>query len=116
MFKNYLKTTIRNLLRYKGFAFINILSLPIGVPGADVFNIAGLPFRNFLFLVLIASLATLPVAPWPINNWLKDFPYRTSISWWIFGIAIIAALATALVRFQSIKKAVVNPLKLLRTE
>jgi len=49
---------------------------------------------------------------------LKDFPYRVTISWWIFGIAIIAALAIALVTvsFQSIKAAITNPVKSLRME
>jgi len=49
---------------------------------------------------------------------LKDFPYRIAISWWVFGIAIIVALAIAFltVSFQSIKAAVANPVKSLRTE
>ena len=53
-----------------------------------------------------------------MNSWLEDFPYRVNISWWVFGIAIIAALAVALltVSFQAIKAALANPVKSLRTE
>jgi putative ABC transport system permease protein len=53
-----------------------------------------------------------------MNSWLDDFPYRVEISWWIFVIAIVAALLIALitVSFQSIKAATANPVKSLRTE
>jgi putative ABC transport system permease protein len=53
-----------------------------------------------------------------MNKWLEDFPYRVNISWWIFGIAAIAALVIALitVSFQTIKAAVTNPVNSLRSE
>lgn len=88
------------------------------VLGANVLNIMGLLSRSFLVLVLIAAVIAIPVAVWAMNNWLKDFPYRVHISWWIFGIAILAALLIALitVSFQSIKAATTNPVKSLRTE
>lgn len=88
------------------------------VLGANVLNIVGLLSKNFLVLVLISSLIAFPVAWWAMNNWLDDFPYRVNISWWIFGIAIIAALLIAFitVSFQSIKAATSNPVKSLRTE
>jgi len=88
------------------------------VLGANAFDIVGLLSKNFLVLVLIASLIAFPIAWWAMNSWLKDFPYRVSISWWVFGIAIIAALAVALltVSFQAIKAALTNPVKSLRTE
>jgi putative ABC transport system permease protein len=88
------------------------------VLGADVINIVALLSKNFLLLVLIASLIAFPIAWWAMNNWLKDFPYRVTIGWWVFGIAIMAALGIALltVSFQSIKAAIANPVKSLRTE
>jgi putative ABC transport system permease protein len=88
------------------------------VLGANVFSIMGLLSKNFLTLVLIASVLALPVAWWAMNKWLQDFPYRVNISWWVFGIAILAALAIAFitVSFQSVKAAVANPVKSLRTE
>ena len=88
------------------------------VLGANALDIVGLLSRNFLVLVLISSFIAFPIAWWAMNNWLKDFPYRIAISWWIFGIAVVAAMAIALltVSFQSIKAAIANPVKSLRTE
>ena len=88
------------------------------VLGANAFDIVGLLSKNFLLLVVIAALIAVPIAWWAMSDWLKDFPYRVNISWWIFGGAIIAALAIALVTvsFQAIKAAIANPVKSLRTE
>ncbi|HEY0678532.1 MAG TPA: FtsX-like permease family protein, partial [Chitinophagaceae bacterium] len=88
------------------------------VLGASVLSIMGLLSKHFVKLVMIASVVAFPVAWWAMNNWLEDFPYRVEISWWIFAIAAIAALVIALitVSFQSIKAAVANPVKALRTE
>jgi putative ABC transport system permease protein len=88
------------------------------VLGANVFNIFGLLSKKFLLLVLLASLISFPIAWYAMNNWLEDFPYRVNISWWVFAIALISALLIALitVSFQSIKAALTNPVKSLRTE
>jgi putative ABC transport system permease protein len=88
------------------------------VLGASVFNIVGLLSKNFLLLVLVASLIAFPLAWWALNNWLEDFPYRITISWWVFVVAVVVALIIALitVSFQSIKAATANPVKSLRTE
>ena len=88
------------------------------VLGANVLNIVGLLSKRFLILIVIASLIAFPIAWWAMNNWLKDFPYRIVISWWMFAVAIMAAVAIALltVSFQSLKAAVANPVKSLRTE
>jgi putative ABC transport system permease protein len=53
-----------------------------------------------------------------MNSWLRDFAYRTSVSWWIFIAAGIIAAAIALftISFQAIKAATSNPVKNLRTE
>ena len=88
------------------------------VVGANAFDIVRLLSKNFLVLVIIASLIAFPVAWLAMNSWLKDFPYRVNISWWVFGIAIVAALAVALltVSFQALKAALANPVRSLRTE
>jgi putative ABC transport system permease protein len=51
-------------------------------------------------------------------NWLLDFPYRMNISWWIFAVAGVVAIVIALltVFFQSVKAALVNPVRNLRAE
>lgn len=88
------------------------------VLGAGVFNIVGLLSKNFIILVVIASLIAFPIAYWAMNSWLEDFNYRINIEWWVFGVALLAAIAIALitVSFQSIKAATTNPIKSLRAE
>jgi putative ABC transport system permease protein len=88
------------------------------VLGANVYSIMALLSKRFVILILVASLIAFPVAWWAMNKWLQDFPYRISISWWMFAIAAAAALVTALitVSFQAIKAAVANPVKSLRAE
>jgi putative ABC transport system permease protein len=88
------------------------------VLGASVINIVQLLSKSFLKLVFIASIIAFPVAWFAMNNWLEDFPYRVKVSWWIFGVAAVAALGIALltVSFQAIKAGIANPVKSLRTE
>ena len=63
-------------------------------------------------------LIGFPIAWYLVNKWLEDFAYKTSIEWWIFGLAGMLTIVIALltVTFQSIKAALVNPVKSLRTE
>jgi len=88
------------------------------VLGATVSNIIGMLSKDFLKLVLIASVIAFPIAWLGMNRWLQDFAYRISIGWWIFLVAGLAALAIALMTmsFQAIKAAIANPVKSLRTE
>jgi putative ABC transport system permease protein len=53
-----------------------------------------------------------------MNKWLQDFAYRVEISWWIFALAGIVAIAIALltVSYQAIRAALMNPVKSLRAE
>jgi putative ABC transport system permease protein len=86
--------------------------------GASVPNIVGLLTKDFIKLVFIAMLIATPIAWWGMSKWLQTFAYRMSISWWIFASAgLIAILITLFtISFQSIKAAVANPVKSLRSE
>lgn len=88
------------------------------VLGASTNSIVSLLSGDFLKLVGIAAVFAFPVAWYAMNNWLKDFAYRTSIHWWVFIIAglLAAIVAFVTVSFQAIKAAVSNPVKNLRTE
>jgi putative ABC transport system permease protein len=88
------------------------------VLGANVGNIVRLISKDFLRPVLVATIIAFPIAYWFLDTWLKDFAYRTDISWWVFALAGISALLIALVTisFQAIKAALANPVKSLRTE
>jgi putative ABC transport system permease protein len=74
--------------------------------------------KDFLKLVLLASLIAFPVAWWAMNKWLQDFAFRIHISWWVFVLATAVAVSIAIitVSFQAIKAAMTNPVKNLRTE
>ena len=73
---------------------------------------------GFLALVCLAILIASPIAWWSMNQWLQDFAYRIKIEWWIFLLSGLFAVAIALltVSFQSIKAALTNPVKSLRSE
>ena len=88
------------------------------VLGARVSSIVGLLSKDFTILVGIAALIAFPVAWWAMYKWLETFAYRTEISWWIFLVAGAVALAIALltVSIQTIRAALANPVKSLRSE
>jgi putative ABC transport system permease protein len=88
------------------------------VLGASVTNITALLSRDFLKLVLIGNIIAWPIAHYGMNKWLEDFAYRIDISPWIFVLAGIAAflIAVVTVSFQSVKAALANPVKSLRSE
>jgi len=88
------------------------------VLGASVSGIAALLSKDFLKLVLISCLVAFPVAWWAMYKWLLGYPYRIGISWWVFAAAGVTAMVIAVITisFQSVKAAVANPVKSLRTE
>ena len=81
-------------------------------------NLWGLLSKDFLGLVVIACLLSVPIAGYFLNGWLEQYSYRTELSWWIFALSGAGALAITLltVSFQSIKAALMNPIKSLRSE
>ena len=88
------------------------------VLGASVTGIVGMLSKDFLTLVVIAAVIAFPVAWLAMHRWLNDFAYRVNIGWWVFVMAGVIALLIALltISFQSIKAAIANPVKSLRTE
>ena len=88
------------------------------VLGATVAGIVAMITKDFLKLVLIASLIAFPFAWWTMNRWLQGFAYRIEIRWWIFLIAGFVAVFIALltVSYQSFRAALANPVKSLRSE
>ena len=88
------------------------------VLGASTGNVVGLLSKEFLKLVFIAIIIASPITWLVMNKWLQDFAYRTNISWTVFVITALLAGGIALftISFQSIKAALANPVKSLRTE
>ncbi|MBN8823314.1 MULTISPECIES: ABC transporter permease [unclassified Spirosoma] len=88
------------------------------VLGASEASLVALFSKDFMKLVLVALVIASPVAWYAMHNWLKDFAYRTDIQWWVFalagGLTVLIALLT--VSFQSVKAALTNPIKSLKSE
>jgi ABC-type antimicrobial peptide transport system permease subunit len=88
------------------------------VLGASVSGVWRLLSKDFVLLVIISCFIAIPVAYYYMNQWLQKYDYRTSVSWWLFAVAALGALAITLltVSFQAIKAAIANPVKSLRAE
>ena len=88
------------------------------VLGASVPRIVAMLSNNFLKLVIISMTIAFPIAWYIMRQWLRGFTYKIDIEWWIFAIAALATVGVALltVSYQSIKAALGNPVKSLRTE
>jgi putative ABC transport system permease protein len=88
------------------------------VLGASVANLWGLLSRDFVVLVSISFVTAMPVAYFLMSKWLENYQYRTAITWWIFALTGAGAMAITLftVSFQTIRAALMNPVRSLRTE
>ena len=88
------------------------------VLGASVKNISVLISKDFLLLVLIAVLIATPLSWFAMNKWLQGFPYRVEIKLWMFAAVALVALVIALltISINTVKAAMQNPVKSLRTE
>lgn len=88
------------------------------VLGASVISIISLLSKEFLLLIFTAILIATPLAWFGMNRWLQDFAYKVNIEWWIFALTGLFTVAIALltVSFQSIKAALMNPVKSLKSE
>ena len=137
-FKHLYESEQRTSLLYNVFAaiaiFISCLGLfglaaytaqvrtkEIGVRkvlGASVSGIIQLLAKDFIKLVVVAIFIATPVAWYVMNKWLQDFAYKINIGWTVFVIAGLLAVLIALITisFQSIKAAIANPVRNLRTE
>jgi putative ABC transport system permease protein len=88
------------------------------VLGASVASIVGLLSADFLKLVFVAIIIACPLAWYLMTDWLKDFENRISISWWIFASGGLLAVVIAVITIssQSIRAALTNPVKSLKSE
>ncbi|WP_428654478.1 ABC transporter permease [Runella sp.] len=143
---SFLDTTIEEqyekdrlmMVLFNAFAFLTILVSSLGlfslvtftteirtkeigirkVLGASVAGITALLSKDFLKLVMIAIVIASPLAYYAMNLWLQNFAYHIEINWWMFVVAAILAvfIAIATISFQSIKAALMNPVKSLKSE
>ncbi|MFT3704159.1 MAG: ABC transporter permease [Agriterribacter sp.] len=88
------------------------------VLGASVSSIVSILSKDFIKLIFVALAISVPLAWLATSKWLQNYPYRITLSWWLFASAGLLVIAVALITtsFQSIKAAVANPVKSLRSE
>ncbi len=88
------------------------------VLGASVSSIVSILSTDFLKLIIISLVISTPLAWMATNKWLQNYPYRIMLSWWLFASAgaLVILVALLTISFQSIKAAIANPVKCLRTE
>ena len=86
--------------------------------GATVTQIVVLISKDFMKLIGLAILIALPISWWASNEWLKNFVYKTSLSWWVFagGGIILVAIALLVLTLRAFRSATVNPVESLRSE
>ena len=97
--------------RYKEIAIRKTL-------GSSVSQIVALLSKDFLLLIAISLLIAFPLGYYMMQNWLQDFEYRINISWWVFVLAGLSTVFIAFITisFKSVKAALMNPVKSLKTE
>lgn len=88
------------------------------VNGATIAQVLVLLNKDFVKWVALAFVIAVPISSYAMGKWLEGFAYKTNISWWIFALAGIVALAIALltVSWQSFRAATNNPVDALRNE
>jgi len=88
------------------------------VLGASVTNIVSILSSDFLRLILISLIVSMPLSWMATNKWIQNYPYRVTLSWEPFALAgaLVIFIGLFTVSFQAIKAALANPVKSLRTE
>jgi len=88
------------------------------VLGATVFNLWQLLSKDFVILIIVSLIIATPVSYYFMHKWLLGYQYHAEVSWWIFAVTAAGAMIITLltVSYQSIKAALANPVKSLRSE
>jgi len=88
------------------------------VLGASIGSLITLLSKDFLKLVFIAVVMASPIAWYAMNKWLQNFEFKIEIQWWLFALTgiLMAVIALITVSFQSVKAALMNPVKSLRSQ
>ncbi|PZX59347.1 putative ABC transport system permease protein [Algoriphagus ratkowskyi] len=88
------------------------------IMGASVSQIIILLAKQFMALVLVAGVLSIPIIRFSMENWLATYPYRIEITWWTYllPIGLILVITCFTIGFQILKASLINPAKLLRYE
>jgi putative ABC transport system permease protein len=88
------------------------------VLGASVPQITALLSKDFMKLMFVSIILSIPAAYYTMDNWLKGFEYRITIQWWMFAVAAVGTIIIALltISYQAIKAALMNPVNSLKSD
>ncbi|MEM9327957.1 MAG: ABC transporter permease, partial [Bacteroidota bacterium] len=88
------------------------------VLGARISQVIWVQYASLVALAAIAFIISVPISYYFLEGWLSQFAYRTSLSWWMWGLGGLLTLAVSLstVSWQSLKTALLNPVDVLRSE
>jgi putative ABC transport system permease protein len=88
------------------------------VLGASIVNITTMISSEFVKLVMISLVFSIPIAWWAMRKWLEDFAYHVDMEWWMFALAGLLTIVITFmtVSFQSMKAAMANPVESLKNE
>ena len=88
------------------------------VLGASLFGLLRLISKDYIVLIGVSIVLSVPLAAWIMNSWLQDFATRIPLSWWIFALPSLAVIVIALVTVSvhTLKAAMTDPVKSLRYE
>jgi ABC-type antimicrobial peptide transport system permease subunit len=88
------------------------------VLGASALSLWKMLSGDFVRLVMISILIAVPLSYYFADEWLQQYDYRVELPWWVFVLtgALTIMLTLFTVSYQSIKAALVNPVKSLRSE
>ncbi|MXV51946.1 FtsX-like permease family protein [Pedobacter sp. HMF7647] len=86
--------------------------------GASTFNLWRMLSMDFVVLVVISLIIASPIAWYLMYNWVGRYVYHTELSWWIFAITGVGTIVITLltVSYQSLKAAIMNPVKSLKAD
>jgi putative ABC transport system permease protein len=88
------------------------------VLGSSIKEIVALLSSQFIRMILLGWLIAIPITWYSLESWLQNYTYRIPVPWWVFLVALVAAIGITLLvtSINSIKAAMLNPLKYLRGE
>lgn len=88
------------------------------VLGANVMSIVSLLSKDFIVLILVAILLSIPMAYYAMSIWLEDFPFRVDVKWWLFALSALISVVIGMITvgIHALKAANMNPVDSLKSE
>lgn len=124
MIGSYFRSAVRTLGKHRESSFLHVLGLATGMAAALLilryvsYELSYLLIREFVLLVVAATLLALPSAYLVLRAWLDNYAFRSALDWTVFAVPTVLVFLVALltISYHIIKAAGLNPVESLRTE